>query len=224
MAAVSLLGSTFTTTAGAKSVTASPAVGDLIVIFVQVAADSTFSNPTDDNSSGTYTLAGNQIGGGAGPSAAMFVRDALIASATSTIFSLANPGSDTGGGLAVIKITGMSKFGSTAVRQAKNSSGAAASTPGTGAWSSAKLTSNPVIGAVVNTSNPAAVTPTASYSELLDTGYSTPTMGIEIQKIDSGDTTSTMTWGSTSASQWACIGVELDASASANTGNMFLMF
>lgn len=224
MAVVSLLGSTFTTTAGAKSVTATPAVGDLILILVQVATDDTWSNPTDDQTGGTYTRAGNQIGGVGGPSGAWFVRDSLIPAATSTIFSLANPGGDAGGGLAVVVVTGMSKTGSAAVRQTKDGGGAGASTPATGAWTSAKLTTNPVVGAVLNTSNPAAITPTTGYTELLDTGYATPTMGVEIQKRDSGDTTSTMTWGSTSASQWVCIGVELDASSSTSTGNMFLMF
>lgn len=224
MAAVSLLGSTFTTTAGAKSVTASPAVGDLILIAVMVTGDSTWSAPTDNNSSGTYTLIDSYATGGASiPDCAWYVRDALISSATSTIFTLANPGSDDGGGLAVIKVTGMSKFGSDAVRQSKKAS-SGGSPPATGTWTSAKLTTNPVVGLVTAPLNPPAVTPTTSYSELLDTGYNTPTSGIEIQYIDSGDTTNTMTWGSSIATGWRCIGVELDASASASTGNMFLMF
>lgn len=220
MAAVSLLGSTINTTAGAKTVTASPAVGDLILIFVVVSGDSTHSAPTD-NQSGTYTLIDTQLQNNT-LYGAWYVRDALIPAGSSTIFTLSNPGSDTGGGLAVVKITGMAKAGSSVVRQSKiGGQGGTTGTPATGSWSSAKLTTNPVVGAVINISNPAGLTPTASYSELLDTGYSTPAVGVEIQKIDSGDTSSTMTWGSSSATDWVCMGVELDASAN---GNMFLMF
>lgn len=211
-AAVSLLGNTINTTAGAKTVTATPAVGDLILIFVVVSGDGTWSAPTD-NQSGTYTIVDVQLNNNSAIYGAWYVRDALIPAASSTIFTLSNPGSDTGGGLAVVKITGMSKAGSSAVRQSKigGQGGAAAGTPATGNWTSAKLTTNPVVGAVINLSNPAGLTPTTSYSELLDTGYSTPTSGVEIQKIDSGDTTNTMTWGSSSGSDWVCMGVELDA-------------
>lgn len=222
MAAVSLLGNTINTTAGAKSVTATPAVGDLILIFVVVSGDSTFSAPTD-NQSGTYTQIGSTLNNNSDIYGAWYVRDSLIASGTSTIFTLSNPGSDTGGGLAVIKVTGMTKAGSSAVRQSKiGGQGGSTATPvATGSWTSAKLTTNPVVGAVINFSNPAGLTPTTSYSELLDTGFSTPAVGVEIQKIDSGDTTSTMSWGSGSGSSWVCMGVELDASSS---GNFFLCF
>ena len=211
-AAVSLLGNTINTTAGAKTVTATPAVGDLILIAVQVSDDTTWSAPTD-NQSGTYTQIGSTVQtGGSVNNLALYVRNALIPAATSTIFTLANPGTDTGGGLAVIKVTGMVKHGSSAVRQSKGASaGSVGAAPATGNWTSSKITTNPVIGVVVNDSNPAALTPTGGYSELLDTGYSTRTIGIEIQSIDSGDTTNTMTWGRTSATQWGCIGVELDA-------------
>lgn len=208
-AAVSLLGSTINTTAGAKTVTASPAAGDLILIFVVISGDSTHSAPTD-NQSGTYTIIGSQINVGSAIYGAWYVRDALVPAGSSTIFTLSNPGADTGGGLAVVKITGMAKAGSSAVRQSKSGSGGDGTTPATGSWSSAKLTSNPVVGAAINGANPAALTPTTSYSELLDTGYSTPAVGVEIQKIDSGDTSSTMTWGNTSLG-WACMGVELDS-------------
>ena len=225
MAAVSLLGITINTTAGAKTVTATPAVGDLILIFVVVSNDSTFSAPTD-NQSGTYTQIGSTLNNISTIYGAWYVRDALIPAATSTIFTLSNPGSDTGGGLAVIKVTGMTKAGSSAVRQSKiGGQGGSFATPvATGSWTSAKLTTNPVVGAVINSSNPAGLTATTSYNELLDTGFNTPTTGVEIQKIDSGDTTSTMSWGSGSGSLWVCMGVELDASASASQGNMFLMF
>lgn len=219
MAAVSLLGSTINTTAGAKTVTATPAAGDLILIFVVVAGDATWSAPTDDQS-GTYVQMGPTVNISTVVYGAWYIRTALIPAGSSTIFTLSNPGSDTGGGLAVLKVTGMAKAGNSAWTKGRTGSGVGG-TPATGNWTSAKLTTNPVVGAVINTSNPAGLTPTTGYSELLDIGFSAPTVGVEIQKIDSGDTTNTMTWGSTYGLDWVCIGVELDASSS---GNFFLCF
>lgn len=213
MAAVSLLGSTFTTTAGAKSVTASPAVGDLILILVQVSGDSTHSTPTDNNSSGTYTPIGTQLSVN-GRYGQLYIRNSLISSAVYTTFTLENPGSDTGGGLAVIKVTGMSKVGSAAVRQTKQNSqeGTGASIT-TGTWTSSKLTTNPIVGCLIKDTT-YTVYITAGYTELLDTAYSTPDVSIEVQKKDSGDTTNTMTWNSalTTGRFYGVVGVELDAS------------
>ena len=219
MAAVSLLGSTFTTTSGAKSVTATPAVGDLILIFVQVSDDSTWSAPTDDNTGGTYTLVramGTGVGG-------VYVRDNLVSSASSTVFTLSNPGSDTGGGLAIVKVTGMDVAGSAAIRQIDYGALNGGTTPTTsGTWPSNKVISNPVIGFLINSTNPAGVTVTTGYTELLNTGYATPDTGLEIQYVNSGDNTDTLTMGGNSASFWYFLGVELDAPPT--NGNMFLMF
>lgn len=226
MAAVSLLGSTFTTTAGAKSVTASPAVGDLILILVQVSGDSTHSTPTDNNSSGTYTPIGTQLSVD-GRYGQLYIRNSLISSAVSTIFTRETPGSDTGGGLAVIKVTGMSKVGSAAVRQTKqNSQEGTGASPATGTWTSSKLTTNPIVGCLI-LSAAASASPTIGYTELLDTVYLTPDVGIEVQKKDSGDTTNTMTWNFnvTTGRFYGAVGVELDASSSAtSTGNFFQLF
>lgn len=225
MAAVSLLGSTFTTTAGAKSVTASPAVGDLILILVQVSGDSTWSAPTDDQS-GTYTPIGTQLSVNV-RYGQLYIRNSLISSAVSTTFTLANPGSDTGGGLAVIKVTGMSKVGSAAVRQTKqNSQQGTGANVATGTWTSSKLTTNPIVGCLIKDTISGAE-PTTGYTELLDTYYLTPDVSIEVQKKDSGDTTNTMTWNSNLVTGrfYGAVGVELDASSSAtSTGNFFQLF
>src|SRR5690349_16960389 len=106
MAAVTLLGSaTFNTSSGTKTVTATPAVGDLIVIITAHSGNTSASAPTDDNSSGTYT----QIGSGAVKATSadqlrMWVRTAPIAAASSTVFTHA-PGASSGGGLVVLKVT-----------------------------------------------------------------------------------------------------------------------
>lgn len=229
MAAVSLLGSTFTTTAGEHTCTVTPAVGDLIVLVEVWTTDaSSAGGGVTDDQSGTYykVLTNGHYVSAVGESVyfAIHFREAAITSATSTIFTQNNPpGSDSGGGLAVLKVTGMSKFGSSAVRQYKERSGDTADVePYTGTWTSAKLTTNPVIGVHVELEDSTpGLTPTTGYTELFDGGYATPATGIYIQKIDSGDTTNTMVLGSVNSQTWSIAGVELDAS---NTGNMFLMF
>lgn len=215
MAAVTALGTTFTTAAGTKSVTATPAVGDLIVIIACHTGVASSDAPTD-NQGGTYNLIAFCTWGTNGSGRMTFwIRNALIVSAVSTVFTHdpTPTGGSNGGGLSVLKVTGMSRTGNIAPR---NSTGgvtfAAAAAPAV-SLSSAALTTNPVIGAVLNATSPAGLTPRTGYSELADVGYSTPIAGMEIMSRDSGETSATITWGGTSASAGGALAVELDASA-----------
>lgn len=214
MAAVTLLGSTINTTSGEHTVTATPAVGDLIVIaIVYRSSNNTPVAPYDDQG-GTYSFIDSDSTGSS-PAArlSVYIRDSLISSAVSTVFTQPDQSTDdSGGGLAVVKITGMSLSGTGAVRQsAKGSNNNSSVTPATGTWTGVKLTANPIIGFLVNRSNPAGVSPTSGYTELLDTGFNSDVLGLQVQRKNSGDTTDTMTWGSNSASGWAVIGIELDS-------------
>ncbi len=214
MAVVTLLGSQFLTASGTKTVTASPAVGDLIVIVTAHTGNTSTAAPTDDNQSGTYTKIGSSAVKATSADIMQFwVRNNLIGNATSTVFTHA-PGTSTGGGLAVIKITGMSKFSSYAVRQSALQSNQASGTP-TPVFGSAALTGNSIIGAVFNASNTAALTPRASpaYSELLDTGYNSPAAGLEVMAINSGETATSIAWGGSSATAYCSFIVELDTTS-----------
>lgn len=210
MAAVTLLGSSFNTTSGTHTVTATPAVGDLIVIIAAHTGSVSQAAPTDNNSggAGTYTQAQNALKATSADIVGIWVRDALIASATSTVFTLA-PGTTTGGGLAVLKVTGMTLSGLSAKRQSGSQANQAAATPAP-VMGGVALTANPVIGAVFNATNSATMTPRTGYTEHVDTGYATPTTGIEIMSLDSGETAQTITWGSASASAFCSVVVELD--------------
>src|SRR5690242_10269025 len=114
MASVSLLGTpTFNTTSGTHSVTATPATGDLIILVVANSGYTGSSAPTDNNAdgSGTYTLIDSSQKNASADTLQFFVRDALIGSPTSTTFSHA-PGATSGGGVVVVKVTGMYLAGS----------------------------------------------------------------------------------------------------------------
>lgn len=212
MAAVTLLGSaSFDTNSGTHTVTATPAVGDLIVLVIAETGSVTQASPTDDQAGGTYSQIQNATKATSADLCGVWIRDSLIPAATSTVFSYA-PGATTGGGLAVLKVTGMSRAGSAAKRgngaQLNQTSGTPAPVMGT------PLTTNPIISAVFNATSPGGVTVRSSpaYTSRVNTGYGSPTTGICIMSIDSGETNGTITWGSSSASAFCSVAVELDSS------------
>lgn len=217
MAAVTSLGSTYNTTAGVKTVVATPAVNDLIFVMVQLTGVSTTPTLTDNNADGlgTYTKVGSTFSNSGTVKAVMgFVRDAAVGSATSTTWTM-TPSGDNGGGLQVFKITGMSRYGSLAIVQSSGQSNQTGGTTPAPVFGVAVTTTNPVITALVNATNPAGITPRSSpaYTERVDTGWASPTSGVENSSIDSGETASTITYGGTSASVFSDYVVELDTSA-----------
>ena len=109
MAAVTVLGTTFNTTSGTHTVTATPAVGDQIVIVSASTGNVSAATPTD-NQGGTYTTIVTAVRSASADTMMIHVRNQLIQAASSTIFTHA-PGASTGGGLCVLKATGMSRIG-----------------------------------------------------------------------------------------------------------------
>jgi hypothetical protein len=218
--AVTLLGTaTFTTATGTKTVVATPAVGDLIVIVTGHSGNTSAATPTDDNSSGAYTRITSALAQAGVDTLGIHIRTALIGAAVSTTFTHA-PGTSTGGGLAVFKVTGMQKTGASAARaSAKQDNQAAGGTP-TPVLAQAALTTNALIAAVLNATSPATLTPRASpaWTERTDVGYSTPTTGLEAMSINSGETGTSIAWGGTSASAFGSLVVELDANQSLTPG------
>lgn len=217
MSAVTLLGSTFDTSAGNKTVTATPAVGDLPVIvegWSNGAAAS--STPTDNNSDGLGTYTQIQVcdGNGGIVRAGIFIRDHLVGSASSTVFTSALP-TNTGGGLAVLIVSAMTNISAAAARQSGFDDGdTSGSVPIVPYFSSLPaLATNPQIGAVINGSNPAGVTAPTGFTLALNTGWLTPTVGIGIVTLDSGGTASSVTWGGTSATNFGAVAAEMNATA-----------
>jgi len=212
MAAVTLLGSVLNTTNGSKTVTATPAVGDLIVIIAAHTGNTSSAAPTDNNADGlgTYSLVNSAVKASSADTMRAWVRSAFIGSATSTVFSTA-PGTTTGGGMAVLKVTGMSRKALAAVLQSAIQSNQAAGTPAP-VFAAAAQTANAIVAALFNATNPATMTARSSpaYTERVDTGYATPTTGFEVMTINSGETGTTITWGNSSASAFASIALELD--------------
>ena len=214
-------GITFNTTNGSKTVTLTPALGTLIVIITAHTTNTSASAPTDNNAdgAGTYTevSACAAVKLSSADQMRVWVRNSFIGSATSTVFTHA-PGTTSGGGLAVITISGMGRSGAAAALQgSKQDNQALGGTP-TPVLGATTLIDNMMIGAVFNATSPATMTPRGSpaYSEKHDVGYSTPTTGIEVMTLDGGETASSIAWGGTSASAFCSMILELDSSPPQN--------
>lgn len=217
MAAISALGaSDYSTTAGNKTASATPAVGDLLVAVCMNTGRTSAQPPTfsDTGAGGTWTRHGTAFVKNASADAGwIFVRDNLVASATSHTFNMTQSG-DTGGGFAVFKITGMSKTGLSAIRQLGKQDNAATGTPSV-TMGAAIITGNPVLGAVHTAQTGTANTapPTGGYTETHDSGYNTPATGREICVRSSGETRTTVPWTAATTSAFGAVFVEFDAAA-----------
>ena len=207
----------FNTTAGNKTITATPTIGDLIVIIAATSglAGGTISVSDNQAIPGTYDQISSDFTGFSTTGVlTIWVRNKLIAASSSTIFTATQTGSS-GGGMVIYAVTGMSIVGEGAVRGAGGqSSGGLGTTPApvllrrvgtTYSGAQAALTANVVVGAVANGTSPAALTPPASWTEAPtpDLGYASPTTGLETAFRNSGETNSTITWGGTSATAFA---------------------
>ena len=190
----------------------------MIVIVRAATGNTTVTAPTDNNSSGTYTQITSALKNSSADLMEVYIRTALIGSASSTVFTEA-PGTTTGGGLAVYSVKGMTKTGATASKQSGVQANHAASATPAPAFGGAATTTNVIIGAVFNATNPGGISPRSSpvYYQDSSLGYATPTAGLSLMSLNGGETGTTITWGSSSASQFSSIVVELDASGNATT-------
>lgn len=193
-----------------RTVTIVPAIGDLLVVFVNVSAN-TNTVPTmgDDNGTGTYTLILTAQKATSADTMSVFVRNTFVVNTTSTVIT-ASTGSNTGGELVAVAISGMTRIGISAIRQsARQENQAAADTPAP-AFAIAALTANITLGGVGNGDNTATMTTPTDWTERQDAGVANPSTGLEVVTRDSGFTGTTITWGSTSATAFADLIVELD--------------
>lgn len=189
---------------------------ELIVIFV--AGTATLANGTvTDSLGGTYTDCGTANKNSSADEAHVFVRDALISSNTTmTVTWDCSADSATGCIMFMVRVSGMSRTGSSAIRQFANQNNQAGGGTPAPSFAVAALTGNPTLGFIFNATNPAGMTPPTSWSELrADAGYGSPTTGGEYVVRNSGFTGTTITWGSTSASAFCAMIIELDTSVAA---------
>lgn len=204
---VSFLGSTFNTTSGTHTVTAVPALNDLIVIIRANTGNTTSTAPTDNNSSGTYNLVVNALKNSSADLMEIYVRTALIGSATSTVFTDA-AGTTTGGGIAVYKVSGVTNINA-AVRQVAAQANHATGAAPAPTFAAAALTSSVIISGVFDATNPPALTAKSGYTRDVNAGYATPTSGVDTMSVATGETGTAITWGSSAGSAFCSVAIEI---------------
>lgn len=210
MPVITSLGSTWNTTAGNKTVTAAPIAGSLIVVIASSSGLAGGTTSVTDDQSGTYTqVDSDRTGFSTTGVLTVWVRNALIPTATSTIFT-ANQAGSTGGGLSVLNVQHMVDTGAGAVRSnGGQSTGTGGTTPAP-VLNQTPLFYNPVITAVSNGTNGGGTAARTNYSDVAIAGYNTPATGLDLCFIDGEETTGTITWAGTSASAFASVAIELD--------------
>jgi len=201
-----------------------PAANDLLIVFAQVTNHSAYDTPSLTSSVGgqTFTLIGRALYASSVHTLSAFVSDQLMTATAQTVTYQAAADNGTGAITWVVAVSGMSRTGASAIRQsAKQENQAASGTPAP-VFGATTLLGNPLIGCIANNTNPAGMTPPTGFTELTtDLGYATPTSGGEYCSKDGGDTITTVTWGSTSASTFASMALELDASAAGATADPY---
>jgi hypothetical protein len=191
-----------------------PAANDLLIVFLAV--EGSLDDPGNLTSSvggQTFAQVRRQLYQSSSAAAYVFVANAL-ATAVSHNLTTTPTDAGTGSNISVYRVSGMTRAGTAAIRQSGGQSNQTGSTTPAPAFGVAALTGNPCLGAVFNATNPAGLTAPSGWTESQDTGYTTGQVnGIETAFRDSGETGTTITWGSTSPSAFASLIVELDTTA-----------
>lgn len=146
--------------------------------------------------------------------ARLFVANQLLPGSPAAMTITASPGGSASGLIGfVASVSSLTRVGLAAVRGAAGGNNASTFTPAV-TMAQAALTGNPVLAFVWNATNTSGITiPTNFTSGVADQGYATPTRGGRYAFRNSGHTSATVTWGSTSATASANIAVELDTTA-----------
>lgn len=192
-----------------------PAAGDLLVAFAVVSGQAGGGTFTDSQGLGWAPVATALKATSADTLVCAVSNARAAASAMTVTFTPAGAPTSTGVALSVLRVSGMSRAGLLAVRQSASQANQSAGTPAP-AFAVACRTADPAVGAVGNGTSPAGLVPPAggtAWTEAHDVGYSTPTTGLETAFLSSGFAGTTVTWGGASASAFASLVVELDASA-----------
>ncbi len=229
MAAVTAPAPTWVTTGGNTTVVATPNAGSAVIVIAGTSGLAGGTTAvTDNNADGFGTTPGytqvdvDYTGFSTTGVLTAWVRNKLIGSGTSTTFTAAQ-GSSSGGGLAVLHISGISIVGVGSIRGCGGQSTVASGTPApvllrrigtTFSGTQAALTGNVIISAVMSGTSGGGTLARSSpaYTDVVIAGYTVPATGFDLCYINSGDTASTITWGGAAPSQFASIALEVDTS------------
>lgn len=202
---------TTTDTGNLTNVTTSftPAANELLVVFTTVEGNTADRTLTSSVGGQTFTQIRKQVFRTSADALYLHVSNALTTNASQTVQV---DGSGSGSIISVYSVSGITVLGAVA-NQGGQSNGTAATAPAP-VFGQAARTENPCLSCVANATNPAGVTNApGSWTKSQDTGYTTGAItGLASAFRNSGETGTTITWGTNSASIFASIVVEIDIS------------
>lgn len=188
-----------------------PTAGDVLVSFAVITGSAINCKMTDSLGVG-FGLAAQALKASSVDSLFLFVANKKATATSMTVTLDCTGDAGTGAVIFVAGVAGLTRFGPAAIRQSKVLSNQSTATPAP-AFTSSVLTANPTIGFIASATNPAGITEPTGWTEGGDTGYATPTTGAEYVFRNSGFSSTTVTWGSTSSSAFGAIIAEIDISA-----------
>ena len=194
---------------GDRTVSITPTVQQLVVVFASVSGNTQAAPTMTDNKGGTYSCVAQASWNAGADNSFACVRDTLTTAKVAHTIKL-DTDTNTAGELVAVAVSGMSRTGAAAVRQVATSADQSASTTPSVAFASSTLTDNTVIGAIA--SGDTTSTPPSGWTELRDVSQLTPTTALEVASKNSGLTTSSVSWGATQSTGYAALALELDAS------------
>ena len=194
-----------------RTVTGTPAVGDLWILLVSLSGNTSGTVTATDTNGGKYVALPNALFGASANNLVVLVRTQFFANTTPTTVTV-NSGSNTAGEIVVLAYQGLSFPGLNAVRNSGSQANQAASGTPAPLMGGSALVSNPILSVIANSSDPGGVTKPSGWTLQQDAGQNTPNTGITVATLDSGFSGTTVTWGGPSATGFASYAVELDAS------------
>lgn len=193
-----------------------PAIGELLVVAVNVSTNTNAAPTCSDDQGGTYYLAGTAAWNTSADMLSVFVRQQPVSAASATTITAAT-GANDAGVVGVIRVSSMTRFGASAVRQIAFQANQAAATTPTPSFAAAALTTSVTICGVA--SGDTTTTPNASWTERIEASQITPTTALEVATRDSGFTGTAITFGATCATVFASFALELDCRGWAFAGS-----
>ena len=192
-----------------------PVANDLLVGFVIASQTQALAATLVTDSGITFTLIGRATYRTTLDSVYVYIANSLATAVSMIATWDCTEDPATGCVIIIERVSGMTRTGSIAVRTGQiplQNEQAAAATP-TLTFASAVLTGNPTLGAVGNSTNPSGLTVPTGWTVAATSGYATPVTGSHVVFRNSGFTGTSMPWGSTSATAFGAIGIELDTSS-----------
>jgi hypothetical protein len=190
-----------------------PAVGDFLLVVCQAVGNAN-TTPTcaDGNTGGTYTRIGTALSNASANTLSYFVRDALVPNTTSTTVTV-TIGAHTACEVTVYAFSGCPTGGISAIVQSASQANQAGGTTPAPTFSSLPSLQNIIFSAVGNITNPAGVTGSAGSDPTwtLDQNAGQTGCGLCSQHANSQLPRKVVTWGSTSATAFASVAIEIAA-------------